>query len=92
MRRLSLEDGDVAVGKRTAAASNGWIAFEDEADDAAVRTKMGTQGLPDPLVRAHIQLGGPIVLVWDNLVGNRCASSSPPRRLAHRLPASQLRT
>jgi hypothetical protein len=28
----ALKEGDVAVGKRTAAALSGWIVFEDEAD------------------------------------------------------------
>ncbi|WP_455431833.1 IS630 family transposase [Streptomyces fagopyri] len=117
-----LEEGDLAAGKSTAAACNGWIVFEDEAGQSmtpprarswgrrgstpvvrvrgrgsgrvsmagltcyklgrrsrsfySVREYRGRKGEPkgigwrdlrDLLVRAHIQLGGPIVLVWDNL-------------------------
>ncbi|MGW7332595.1 IS630 family transposase [Streptomyces sp. NPDC054840] len=117
-----LGKGDLAAGKSTAAACNGWIVFEDEAGQSmtpprarswghkgvtpvvrvrgrgsgrvsmagltcykpgkrsrmfySVREYRGRKGEPkgigwrdlrDLLVRAHIQLGGPIVLVWDNL-------------------------
>ncbi|WP_456303116.1 IS630 family transposase [Streptomyces mirabilis] len=117
-----LEEGDLAAGKSTAAACDGWIVFEDEAGQSmtpprarswgrrgrtpvvcvrgrgsgrvsmaglscykpgkrsrmfySVREYRGRKGEPkgigwrdlrDLLVRAHIQLGGPIVLVWDNL-------------------------
>lgn len=117
-----MEEGDLAAGKSTAAACDGWIVFEDEAGQSmtpprarswgrkgatplvrvrgrgsgrvsmagltcckpgkrsrmfhSVREYRGRKGEPkgigwrdlrDLLVRAHIQLGGPIVLVWDNL-------------------------
>ncbi|MGW6520575.1 IS630 family transposase [Streptomyces sp. NPDC054962] len=117
-----MEEGDLAAGKSTAAACDGWIVFEDEAGQSMTpsrarswgrkgstpvvrvlgrgsgrvsmagltcykpgsRSRMfysvreyrgrksepkgiGWHDLRDLLVRAHIQLDGPIVLVWDNL-------------------------
>ncbi|MFF6904119.1 transposase [Streptomyces hydrogenans] len=114
-----MEEGDLAAGKSTAAACDGWIVFEDKAGQSmtpprarswgrkgstpvvrvrgrgsgrvsmarltcykpgqrsrtfySVREYRGRKGEPkgigwcDLLVRAHIQPGGPIVLVWDNL-------------------------
>ncbi|MFF2009454.1 transposase [Streptomyces sp. NPDC058195] len=117
-----LEEGDLAAGKSTAAACDGWIVFEDEAGQSmtlprarswgrkgstpVVRVRgrgsgrasmagltcyklgkrsrifysvreyrgrkdepkgIGWRDLRDLLIRAHIQLGGPIVLVCDNL-------------------------
>ncbi len=56
----------------------------------------GWRDLRDLLVRARVQLGGPIVLVWDNVrlhvtAGMRewgcCA-----RALAHHLPTARIRT
>ncbi len=117
-----MEERGLAAGKSTAAACNGWIAFEDEAGQSmtpprartwgrigqtpvvhvrgrgagrvsmagmtcyksgersrliyTVREYTGRKNQPkgfgwrdfrDLLVRARIQLGGPIVLVWDNV-------------------------
>lgn len=117
-----MEEGDLAAGKSTAAACNGWIVFEDEAGQSmtpprartwgrtgqtpvvrvrgrgsgrvsmagmacyrtgersrliySIREYRGRKGEPkgfgwrdfrDLLIRARIQLGGPIVLVWDNV-------------------------
>ncbi|ROR35813.1 DDE superfamily endonuclease [Kitasatospora cineracea] len=116
-----MEEGDLAVGRSTAAALGAWVVFEDEAGQSmtpprartwgrigrtpvvrvrgrgsgrvsmagmacykpgersrliyAIREYRGRKGerkgfgwhdFRDLVVRARIQLGGPVVLVWDN--------------------------
>jgi hypothetical protein len=73
--------GDLAGGKSTAADLGAWLVFEDESGQGRVhagRRSRGDQrkGFTETdyarlLDAAHQQLGGPLVVVWDNL---KCAA------------------
>ncbi|MFE6338596.1 transposase [Streptomyces sp. NPDC057798] len=71
----------MAPGKATAAALGAWLVFEDEAAVSMTSHRSRTwapagitwQDYRDLLVRAHLQLGGPIVVIWDNLNVHRCS-------------------
>ncbi|MCK7626563.1 transposase [Streptomyces sp. RS10V-4] len=82
----------MARGKSAAAVRGAWLVFEDEAAQTLrpprarkFRVHRGRKGEPkaftrqdyrDLIMRARTQLGGPIVLVWDNL----SAHLMPPMR------------
>ena len=71
--------GDLAGGKRTAADLGAWLCFEDESGQGLrppkgrARGRRGhtpvvkVTGASNRLGAAHQQLGGPVILVWDNL-------------------------